>query len=83
MRFGLSYQRIPIPNKTDILKQPTVSLAKSQIATSDIDNFLALRNSEIKGIDIFNSEVKTEFVEKLLLPNEDEIDFIDKLQFKK
>ncbi|MFC7443697.1 hypothetical protein C7H62_0236 [Mesoflavibacter sp. HG96] len=83
MRFGLSYQRIPIPNKTDILKQPTVSLAKSQIATTDIDNFLTLRNSEIKGIDIFNSDVKTEFVEKLLLPNEDEINFIDNIQFKK
>uniref|UniRef100_UPI00404A02A9 hypothetical protein n=1 Tax=Flavobacterium sp. TaxID=239 RepID=UPI00404A02A9 len=83
MRFGLSYQKIPILNKIDIINQPTINLAKSNVNVSDIDNFLSLRNSEIKGVDIFNTEVKAEFVEKLLLPNDDEIGFIDKIEFKK
>lgn len=83
MRFGLSYQRIPIPSKTDILKQPSIDIAKSKIDVVDIDDFLKLKKSEIKGLDIFNSEIKSEFVEKLLLPNEDEINFIDNIEFRK
>jgi len=83
MRFGLSYQRIPIPSKTDILKQPSIDIAKSKVDVADIDDFLKLKKSEIKGVDIFNSEIKSEFVEKLLLPNEDEINFIDNVEFRK
>lgn len=83
MRFGLSYQRMPIPNKTDVLKGSTIKFAKSNVAVDSIDNYLTLKNTEIEGLDIMDSNVKSEFISKLLLPSDEEVAFINKVEFRK
>jgi len=82
IRFGLSYQRIPIPKKTNILKAETISIANTKVNVDEIEKFLTMKNPTIKGMSLHEPAIKTDFIDTLLFPSASEIEFLDNIEYK-
>ena len=82
IRFGLSYQRIPIPNKTKLLRKSSISIANSNVEVDELKKYLTMEKSTIKGLSLSEPNVKSDFIETLLQPDTYDIDFIDKIEYR-
>ncbi|MEO0628406.1 MAG: hypothetical protein AAFY91_15535, partial [Bacteroidota bacterium] len=65
VRFGLSYQRIPIPNKTKLAKAKTVKIASNRVGINELNSYIAMEKPTIKGLKTPLREVQNEIIEKL------------------
>lgn len=82
-RFGLSYQRIPIPNKINLPDFKLNDIASRLQDLTELNAFKSMDTLSNKGLISPINVAQNELVEKMLLPSNEEMEFIGKVKYKK
>ncbi|WP_353197227.1 hypothetical protein [Parapedobacter defluvii] len=82
IRFGLSYLKIPIPNKTELIAND-LRVGDQLITNRDVGGFF--ETGMLKGLRInqMNSDIKLDLINVMSEPTDDERAFINKVQYRK